>query len=674
MYCLKRATVVYVIFFLGLVQTTIAQEDHNIFSGFEEKKNKAIADLKKYTKPDTARVNALARLFRIAVFLKEQQQVKPYCDEAMVTSRRLNYTRGMAQCPLFTASFYRSTGNIPAAQVYYDSVIEISHGTTDSTILERRAQAFRWKGMIYYEAEDYYEALPNFFEALKYYDYDIGRVTVYMYSDISGIYLKLNNLEQAEFYAVKNVVLTEKSFPKMYQAEAYLSLVDIYIQKNDLDLALTYLNKMKSFMPDKDETMIDYGYYTDHGRISYLLQQYDSSFSYYQQAYKYAVLSEHDINVAAALYYLSGTALKLGKRVAARKYAEENLALSKKIDSKISKINALLNLSDYYHETGNQSKAYSFLYEATNLKDSLLSETNIKQANTLAAIYQAGKKQKEILRLQSEKEIQAGAIQQNSRLNKVFISTIIGLLVFGYLAYRTVKNEQKITNQKQEIQKQKIIELEKDRQLLSVNAMLKGQEEERSRLAKDLHDGLGGMLSGVKLSFINMKENMVLPAENLEGFERSISMLDNTIAELRKVAHNLMPETLVRFGLDEALKDFCNSIQTSTGIEVVYQQFGEDRKLSSQAEITIYRIIQELVNNALKYSEGKQILVQLTKNHIRTNITVEDNGKGFDVNILDQKKGAGFSNIRSRVNYFKGTLDINSQPGNGTSVNIELIA
>ncbi|MES1216238.1 MAG: sensor histidine kinase [Bacteroidota bacterium] len=204
--------------------------------------------------------------------------------------------------------------------------------------------------------------------------------------------------------------------------------------------------------------------------------------------------------------------------------------------------------------------------------------------------------------------------------------------------------------------------------------MLKGQEEERSRIAKDLHDGLGGMLSGVKLSFINMKENMILPAENVTGFERSIRMLDNTIAELRKVAHNLMPETLARFGLDEALKDFCNSIQTSSGIKVIYQQLGDNRKLSTQAEISVYRIVQELVNNALKYAEAKQILVQLTKDHIKTCITVEDNGKGFDVNTLDMTKGAGFTNIKYRVNYFKGTLDINSQPGNGTSVNIELIA
>jgi len=171
-----------------------------------------------------------------------------------------------------------------------------------------------------------------------------------------------------------------------------------------------------------------------------------------------------------------------------------------------------------------------------------------------------------------------------------------------------------------------------------------------------------------------MKENMILPAENLPAFDRSIAMLDNTIAELRKVAHNLMPETLVRFGLEEALKDFCNSIQSSTGIQVIYQQLGEDRKMNARAEITIYRIIQELVNNILKYAEATQIIVQLTRDDIKTGITVEDNGKGFDMTILDQKRGAGFSNIKYRVNYFKGTLDINSQPGNGTSVNIELIA
>ncbi|MGC4038312.1 MAG: sensor histidine kinase [Chitinophagaceae bacterium] len=650
----------------------MAQGD--MFSGFDQRRDKAIADLKKFTKPDTARVNALVRVFRTAVFLKQQKQVKPYCDEAMVLSQRINYARGIAECLLFTANFYRSSGNIPMAHVYFDSLIDVSQKAKDSTILERRAQAFRWKGLLYFEEEDYYEALPNFFESLKYYDYDIGNVTVYLYSNISTIYLRLNNLDQATFYALKNVTLTEKSFPKMYQMEAYMSLIDIYIQKNDLQLATAYLDKVKPYMPDSLETMLDFGYYASRARIFYLRQQNDSSLYYYQEAYKYATISKHNMNVSGALSYLSEISFKLGKLAEAKKYAEKNLALSTEINSKSGVINALLNLSDYYHKTGNSNKAFELLKKATALKDSLLSETNIKQANTLAAIYETGKKQKEILRLQNEKEIQGASIQQNATLNKVFVSTIVGLLVFGYLAYRTVRSEQKITNQQQELQKQKIVELEKDKQLLTVDAMLKGQEEERSRLAKDLHDGLGGMLSGVKFSFINVKENMILSSENLAGFDRSIHMLDNTITELRKVAHNLMPETLVRFGLEEALKDYCCSIETSTGIKVVYQQFGEERKIPRRAEITVYRIIQELINNAIKHSEADQIIVQLTKSDVKTSITVEDNGKGFDSSVIERKKGAGFNNIKYRVNYFNGNIDINSKPGEGTSITIELIA
>ena len=134
-----------------------------------------------------------------------------------------------------------------------------------------------------------------------------------------------------------------------------------------------------------------------------------------------------------------------------------------------------------------------------------------------------------------------------------------------------------------------------------------------------------------------------------------------------------MPDALIRFGLDEALKEYCTSIQASANIEVIYQQFGNERRLSRQAEINIYRIVQELINNALKHAGAKQIIVQLTKNHNKTGITVEDDGKGFDTKIYGQQSGAGMGNIRHRVNYFKGNLDIASEPGSGTSVHIELM-
>jgi two-component system, NarL family, sensor kinase len=169
-----------------------------------------------------------------------------------------------------------------------------------------------------------------------------------------------------------------------------------------------------------------------------------------------------------------------------------------------------------------------------------------------------------------------------------------------------------------------------------------------------------------------MKENLVLTPENALQFDKSLSMLDNTIADLRKVAHNLMPEALVKFGLQEAVRDFCNSIQSSSNLKVVYQPLGVQNKLSNTAEVFTYRIIQELVNNAVKHANATQIIVQLTTNSNKVSIAVEDDGKGFDVNALANSKGAGMDNIKYRVQYFNGTIDTVTSAGNGASVNIEL--
>ncbi|NJO25712.1 MAG: sensor histidine kinase [Bacteroidia bacterium] len=258
-------------------------------------------------------------------------------------------------------------------------------------------------------------------------------------------------------------------------------------------------------------------------------------------------------------------------------------------------------------------------------------------------------------------------------MNKLFIAAIAGLLVLIGLIYRIYKSRHKLLRQEKELQQQKITDLEKDKQLLTIEAMLKGQEEERNRIAKDLHDGLGGMLSGTKLSFINFREELILTPNSERRFVQSVSMLDNTIGELRKVAHNLMPEVLLRFGLEEALRDFCSSIQASSGIKVIYQQLGNKRKIETAAETAVYRIVQELVNNALKHAGATQIVVQLTMHNDKTTVTVEDNGKGFDSKQA-AGKGAGLLNIRHRVNYFKGNIDIDSEQGNGTSVTIELRA
>jgi signal transduction histidine kinase/tetratricopeptide (TPR) repeat protein len=246
------------------------------------------------------------------------------------------------------------------------------------------------------------------------------------------------------------------------------------------------------------------------------------------------------------------------------------------------------------------------------------------------------------------------------------LQTIAGMIA---IKIKTIESETAL--QQTEIKLLQANEALQQKQLQAAEAMLKGQEEERGRLAKDLHDGLGGMLNGVKMSFNNMKENLVLTPDNASAFEQSVKQLDATITELRKVSHNLMPDVLMRFGLTDALTDYCKSL-ANNNTDIAFQQMGEPRELSNTLKLYVYRIIQELTNNALKHSKAKEIIAQLTFEPAKILITVDDNGMGFNTAELINSKGVGMQSIKQRVDYLGGILDIDSRPGKGTSVNIEL--
>lgn len=664
-------------FFMLLLYTSVYGQNpysNNIVAGYEERKKQMIAELSEKTRPDTIRANALIKVINTALINKQKKELMPYWEEALTLCRKLSYPKGLSRCYIWKGYFHKGASERSTANIYFDSAIVISDANPGEQHQKNKADAYRGKGFNYYEQENYYKALNYFFEALKGYETLDKTNSILMHEMITNIYLRVNNMEQATVYAAKNVALAEKNTNKALLVQAYTQLVDIYLIRNELLLATVYLDKIKPYMPLPVEVMVNFSYYQGRGTVHYRKKEFDSAFYYYKFANTIAENNGHLLNKAAGLNQLSKTALQMGNLALAKKYADENTLASENSKSKISKINALLNLSDYYHTTGNFRKAYDLMDQSLRLKDSLIKESNINQINTLAAAYESDKKEKEISGLQNERERQSAAVKQKSLLNKVFIISIITLLLIGYLGYLNFNKGTQLSKNQNELQRQKIKQLEKDKQLLSVEAMLKGQEEERSRIAKDLHDGLGGLLSGTKLSFINIKENLVLSSENSKLFDKSLSMLDNTIGDLRKVAQNLMPEALVKFGLSEALRDFCDSIQSASGIKVVYQQFGEIRKQDNTTEVFIYRIIQELVNNAVKHAEPGEIIVQLAMSPVKTCITVEDNGKGFDQNILSTTKGAGMTNITYRVQYLGGTTDIVSDPDNGTSVNIELKA
>ncbi len=171
-----------------------------------------------------------------------------------------------------------------------------------------------------------------------------------------------------------------------------------------------------------------------------------------------------------------------------------------------------------------------------------------------------------------------------------------------------------------------------------------------------------------------MKGNLIMTPENVQAFERNMDMLDSSIREMRRVAHNMMPESLLKIGLDAALKDFCNDVNQSGALKLTYQSLGlADLVVDASTSITIYRIIQELINNIIKHAAAASAIVQLSKTGKQFSITVEDDGKGFDTAILKGSKGIGWSNIQSRVEYLRGKVDVQSKPDQGTSLHIEFL-
>ncbi|HYG18505.1 MAG TPA: sensor histidine kinase [Ohtaekwangia sp.] len=323
------------------------------------------------------------------------------------------------------------------------------------------------------------------------------------------------------------------------------------------------------------------------------------------------------------------------------------------------------NYAEVYKQLGLYTKAFAFKDSVGAIKDSLYQADNIRQIEFRQARFNYERRQHEIAELETHHKLQQAVIARNNTITAILIAGALTLLVILVLSYRSYRQSRKL-------QQQRIKELETEKQLTATEAVLKGEEQERTRLAKDLHDGLGGMLSGMKYSFNMMKGNLVMTPENLQAFERSMDMLDSSIMEMRRVAHNMMPETLVRFGLDTALNDFCNDINQSGALQVTYQSIGlANTTVDQTIAITIYRVVQELISNTIRHSSSKTALVQVTKTGDQLAVTVEDEGKGFDPSILRQSKGIGWTNIQHRVDFLKGKMDVNTAPGKGTSVHIE---
>ncbi|MBD1262178.1 sensor histidine kinase [Maribacter polysiphoniae] len=217
----------------------------------------------------------------------------------------------------------------------------------------------------------------------------------------------------------------------------------------------------------------------------------------------------------------------------------------------------------------------------------------------------------------------------------------------------------------------KLNEAHREQQIVSMRSMLEGQEKERSRIARDLHDGLGNLLSTLKVNIGSLQINF--DDKNSKKIYGSASqMIDEACIEVRKIAHEMMPQALKKLGLRKALEDLVLKMDAIHEFDAEFHVHGKERIFDDSTNVMLFRIVQEALNNIVRYAKAKEVSVQITYSEDWFDLTIEDDGIGFDPNALDTDKGMGLKSIAFRTEFIKGTYDLTSRPGVGTLVTINI--
>ncbi|HTJ53615.1 MAG TPA: sensor histidine kinase [Cyclobacteriaceae bacterium] len=521
-------------------------------------------------------------------------------------------------------------------------------------------------GSSYNNMANYKEAIVYYLQAAKVFEaLNLTRQLAIVYGNIGGVFTNIEQHEKGYQYYLK-ALQKAREVNDVEQVATLLINSGIGATKtNRFAEAEQFLNEGIKISKENDRTLLEIQGYIVLAELYADRKLFEKSIEYAEKALEASKQIGSKYNEVEALAALTQSYFEMKNSLATIRYAEMGITASKE-NNTTSHLNKLYYwLAQAKADVGDFKSGYRNLLIVHALEDSINQKEITKKIEQLEISYQTAQKERSILQLQRERERQQLFIQG-------LLIGILAILLISALVYINLRKNKKIEEQKRTLAENEIQQLKQAQQLLAAESILHGEEEERKRLAKDLHDGLGGLLTGVKISLSNMKGDMVMTGENVLVFERSLDMLDNSISELRRVAHNMMPEALAKFGLSMALQDFCESINGMKALTISFQTVGDERRLDSSQEIILYRIVQELLNNTLKHSGAQHALVQLVYESNAMTLTVEDDGKGFEKNIIEKSTGSGWPNIRSRVEYLKGLIDVITKPEEGTFVHIRL--
>ncbi|WP_299017100.1 ATP-binding protein [uncultured Polaribacter sp.] len=348
-------------------------------------------------------------------------------------------------------------------------------------------------------------------------------------------------------------------------------------------------------------------------------------------------------------------------------------AKTKETTSSENKLLIFKNLFSAYYTIKNYKLALKYLELYNNLKYKLQNENIINNINNLNIKYETEKKERENLQLkQKNLKTEAKRVQNRNFL----VGSLLFIFFAGAIAVLSLKNskrKRKLAEQEKALEIQKNLTLLKEQEISTINAMVEGQEKERKRVAEDLHDNLGSVLATLKLHFDNLKMNNKKKKFNQEElFNKTENLIDEAYLKVRRIAHAKNAGVIANHGLLPAVQMMAEKISAADKIRIEVIDFGLDARFDSSLEITIFRIIQELITNILKHANAKNATINIALYDKNLNIIVEDNGKGFNANQTNFKDGIGLNSIKTRVKHLKGNFTIDATIGKGSSFIIDI--
>lgn len=446
------------------------------------------------------------------------------------------------------------------------------------------------------------------------------------YHQALAIYLKLGN--------------------KFGVAACHANLGSVYFNLNQYDSALIYSQKAANELEAINNKQFLAAAICNVGMALHKLKRLDEATKSLLRAEQLYIEYDNKRELAFALIYLAGIDRESNRISQGITRAKEGLSIAEKINAKEQVMQAQMELAELYASAKDFQQSLDHYRQYNSVKDSLYETEKSRQMAELQTRFETEKKENQIVVLRQENELKDSKIRQNRLLILSLIGILMGGLALGLL-YRTrarLKQQAELAATRAALRESQL------------QAVIASQEEERKRFAADLHDGLGQMISAVRLG---------LSKESLDKgiVQHSLSLLNEMNQEIRNIAFNLMPQVLVNGGLEEALKEFASRLMRAGGITIQVQTFDLAKDMPTEQRVALYRISQEWVNNVIKYSGATSISIQVVQHPQELVLTIEDNGQGFNPAKLMQSEGNGWKNINSRLHLIKGELEIDSQEG-----------